>query len=561
MAVIKVNGEKVYFDPYTDNVDKHFSGVSINVLDKICKKEYEISYREYLRRANSIYGKELLKKDLAKMRRRLINDINIQFNKRGIYTLKKFAGKANKMDFIIGWESIKESIKEKYEVPDRPTEEIKEIPPEPSPEDQKFRPSYGILDYIIPSKKRKKEKEASRKYRKLYRRWKRKSKNFKKYNNRKIKNWKQKRSKYNDIKAELIKRINETRNKYKKGDKNIVERVVSAKIKKTDYPLYVSFGGVKEIFKKNVSSYYDRNNDTLILRYELPDISSIPNRIKLGYKSDINKFEGINIDESELKRIYNNIPYNIALRIINQIFEFDFSAGRVIESIVFNAFTSRAEEETGREKAVCKISVECSRGEVRTMNLSEADPQAAFEHLGGGSAARMGDASLVVPIIQSDVEDSELMATGSEENDSEGVKRLMKMDWEGFEHLIVELFKKEFAEEGGELKVTRASQGEGIDAIAHDADPLRGGKFVIQAKRATQTVGASVVRDLHETVTSENANKGVLITTSDFSPSAHGFAKDKLIQLLNGDDLLRLLGHHGYDAEIDLGQARSKDEQ
>jgi restriction system protein len=561
VAVVRVKGEKVHFNPFADDVDEHFSGVSIDVINIICKKEYKISYREYLKEAGSIYNKKLLRREVVKMKERLLKDINIQFNKRGISTLQNFAGRANKMDFVIGWESIKESIKEEYEVPGRPTEEIKDIPPEPSPEDPEFNPNYGMLDYILPSRKNKKEVEASKRFKKSHREWKQKSKSVQKYNNRKIQNWKEKKSKYNKIRDELTEKVEKIRSNYKKGHKNTVERVVCAKIKKTDYPFYISFRGIKDIFNQSVDYFYDIKNATLLLNYQLPDLNSIPKRTKLRYKGGKNKFEGVNIDESDLNKIYNNIPYNIALRIIKQIFEFDFSGGRVIENIVFNAFTSRAKEETGNEKAICKISVECSRGEVRDMNLSEADPQAAFEHLGGVSAASMCDASLVVPIIQSDVEDTELMASGRDDDDSEGVKRLMKMDWDGFEHLIVELFKKEFAEEGGELKVTRVSQGEGIDAIAHDADPLRGGTFVIQARRATQTVGASVVQDFHETVTSENANKGVLVTTSDFSPSAHGFAKDKLIQLLNGDDLLRLFGRHGYDAQIDLSRARRKDEQ
>lgn len=50
------------------------------------------------------------------------------------------------------------------------------------------------------------------------------------------------------------------------------------------------------------------------------------------------------------------------------------------------------------------------------------------------------------------------------------------MDWEDFEHLIRELFEKEFSQSGGEVKVTRTSRDHGVDAVAFDPDPLRGGK-------------------------------------------------------------------------------------
>ena len=54
--------------------------------------------------------------------------------------------------------------------------------------------------------------------------------------------------------------------------------------------------------------------------------------------------------------------------------------------------------------------------------------------------------------------------------------------------------------DGVEIKVTRASRDRGVDAIMFDPDPLRGGKFVLQAKRYTRPVDVAAVRDLYGTV-------------------------------------------------------------
>jgi HJR/Mrr/RecB family endonuclease len=70
------------------------------------------------------------------------------------------------------------------------------------------------------------------------------------------------------------------------------------------------------------------------------------------------------------------------------------------------------------------------------------------------------------------------------------------MDWQDFEHLIRELFEKEFSDQGGEVKITQASRDRGVDAIVFDPDPIHGGKYVIQARRYTDTVDVSAVRDL-----------------------------------------------------------------
>ena len=133
---------------------------------------------------------------------------------------------------------------------------------------------------------------------------------------------------------------------------------------------------------------------------------------------------------------------------------------------------------------------------------------------------------------------------------------LASMSWEDFEHLIRELFEKEFRQNGGECRVTRASRDGGVDAIAFDPDPIRGGKIVIQAKRYTKTVGVSAVRDLYGTVLNEGANKGILVTTADYGPDSYAFARDKPITLLNGANLLHLLAVHGHSAKIDLQAAR-----
>jgi restriction system protein len=133
---------------------------------------------------------------------------------------------------------------------------------------------------------------------------------------------------------------------------------------------------------------------------------------------------------------------------------------------------------------------------------------------------------------------------------------LASMDWEDFEHLCRELFERAFASTGAEVKVTQASRDQGVDAVVFDPDPLRGGKIVIQAKRYTNTVDVSAVRDLYGAVINEGAVKGILVTTSHYGPESYSFSKDKPLTLLNGHELLGLLEQHGYKFRINLAEAK-----
>jgi len=133
---------------------------------------------------------------------------------------------------------------------------------------------------------------------------------------------------------------------------------------------------------------------------------------------------------------------------------------------------------------------------------------------------------------------------------------LAAMDWEDFEHLIRELFEKEFCKPGCEVKVTQASRDGGVDSVVFDPDPIHGGKTVIQAKRYTNTVGVAAVRELWGTVLNEGAMKGILVTTADYGPDAYEFAANKPLVLLNGGNLLSLLEKHGHKAKIDIQEAK-----
>ena len=130
------------------------------------------------------------------------------------------------------------------------------------------------------------------------------------------------------------------------------------------------------------------------------------------------------------------------------------------------------------------------------------------------------------------------------------------MNWEDFEHLVRELFEREFEDIKGEVKVTQSSRDRGVDAVAFDPDPIKGGKIIIQAKRYTNTVKVESVRALYGIMQDEGAMKGILITTSDFGSDAYHFAKDKPITLLSGNNLLSMLEKHGHKARINLKEAK-----
>jgi restriction system protein len=257
---------------------------------------------------------------------------------------------------------------------------------------------------------------------------------------------------------------------------------------------------------------------------------------------------------NELNSLYDSVCYQICLRTVNEIFSAD--DGAVIKAVIFNGWVNFIDPATGKETHACIISLQAKREEFVSINLKLIDPKACFKTLKGVGSAQLHSMAAVTPLLRLNRQDRRFIESSDVADRLDQGTNLAAIGWEDFEQLVREIFEKEFSSNGGEVKITRASRDGGVDAVAFDPDPIRGGKIVIQAKRYTNTVDVSAVRDLYGTVMNEGATKGILVTTSSYGPDAYSFAKDKPITLLDGGNLLYLLERHGHKAYINLPEAK-----
>jgi restriction system protein len=292
----------------------------------------------------------------------------------------------------------------------------------------------------------------------------------------------------------------------------------------------------------------------LVLDYSLPALEALPRVKAYRYVATRDEIQPVAVADAWLNRTYDLVLYQIALRTLYELFQSD--AAKAVDAAVFNGWVNSIDKATGKEVNACVLTIQASKAEFLEINLAQVDPKACFKKLKGISAAKLTALSPVRPILQLNKEDSRFIQPYSVVETLDSSANLAAMDWEDFEHLIREVFEKEFSAEGGEVKITQASRDGGVDAVVFDPDPIRGGKIIIQAKRYTNTVGVSAVRDLFGTIHNEGANKGILVTTADYGPDAYEFAKGKPITLLSGNELLYLLQKHGHKARIDLAEAR-----
>lgn len=301
---------------------------------------------------------------------------------------------------------------------------------------------------------------------------------------------------------------------------------------------------------------YLEDTRTLLVEFALPAPVDLPTLREVKYLSTKDEFKETHLSSKEIAALYDDLLYKIALRTLHELFEAD--RAEALEAVVFNGLVTAVDKSTGNPSTLCVLSVQAGKADFLAINLAQIDPKACFKSLKGVGSSKLHGMTAIPPIATIDKNDRRFVDAYGVVNGIDASTNLAAMDWEDFEHLIREVFAQEFSSSGSEVRVTQASRDGGVDAIAFDSDPIRGGKIVIQAKRYTNTVGVSAVRDLYGTVMNEGAIKGILVSTANFGPDAYEFAKGKPLALLNGGNLLHLLEKHGHRARINLAEAKRR---
>lgn len=462
-----------------------------------------------------------------------------------------------------------------YPVPPPAAYRAEPTPVEPARES--YVPEVGFLPGLIPSVRERETAKAEERFKAARAEWERLKSEAEKRNRegtdrfqRDLADWEAKRKGWLEDQARRSAAVGEQEAAYSHCEPDIVAAYCRMLLNASVYPSVaaarpeialrglldeqVSATEHPDGFPRTFELDYIGETRTVVVDYALPPREALPT-VK-GYKhvASRDEIQPVPVAQAWLNETYDSVLYQVTLRTIYELFRWD-EAG-ALDSVVFNGWVNSVDKATGKEVNACVLTIQASKREFLEINLAQVDPKACFRKLKGISAAKLAGLSPVRPILEISREDKRFIATRPVVDAIDSSTNLAAMDWEDFEQLIRDVFEKEFSPDGGEVKITRASRDHGVDAVAFDPDPIRGGKIVIQAKRYTDTVSVSAVRDLYGTILNEGANKGILVTTADYGPDTYEFAKGKPITLLNGSELLYLLQKHGRKARIDLAEAR-----
>jgi restriction system protein len=450
--------------------------------------------------------------------------------------------------------------------PDKP--QLHDLPVKPNK--LQFEEKSSFLDKLIKSRKEKKIEFEEFLYNNAIIQWENECKNIEERNKNLIEKYDEQVNVFDASKEKLISKydilengwVSDKKDFYIKQDlfnegitdynKSYLNKEPTSIVRYCDYVLTNS--NYIETFPKSFEIEFKADEKILVVEYVLPCIEDLPKIAEVKFIAVRKELREVILSETQQLKNYESTIYKIVLRTIYELFQAD--GVDAIELIAFNGWVNAINKGTGKRVNNCIVSIQVGKDEFNGIDLSNVDPKTCFKNLKGVSGSKLSSVTAIKPIIQINRNDKRFVSSYDVTDSIDESSNLAIMSWEDFEHLIREIFEKEFSYNGGEVKVTQASRDGGVDAIAFDPDPIRGGKIIIQAKRYTNTVGVSAVRDLYGTVMNEGATKGILVTTTDYGPDAYEFVKNKPLTLMNGANLLYLLEKHGHKAKIDIAEAR-----
>jgi restriction system protein len=240
-------------------------------------------------------------------------------------------------------------------------------------------------------------------------------------------------------------RVDHTRAAFESHEKQSVEYFFSEVLSQSEYP---------SGFPEDATLHYTRSTRTLIVDYELPSIDAWPTHQQVLYNPTRNALQEILGSANERKASYENALFQIALRILNELFLHDDVLA--LDRIALNGSVRSVDKSTGNLTQACILSILVTRTAFTAINLTQVDPRSCFLKLKGLASSSPIDLAPVKPILTHDDDRFAEPAT----DDPNTPLDLTSISRADFQTLIRKAFEQEL------LKVANAAAPQ---ELGHDA--------------------------------------------------------------------------------------------
>lgn len=300
-----------------------------------------------------------------------------------------------------------------------------------------------------------------------------------------------------------------------------------------------------EGFPRQRLAGYVPESTLLALEWRLPTPDIVPAKKSFRWIKARNEIDATARPAAEMRTIYQTLVAQLAIRALRSIFATERSG--LVSTIVFNGIVDAIDPTTGQPVQPCLITLRATREQFEGLVLEQLDPVACIRRYFAADVSRHPEElEPVTPVMEFKMADPRIIDPVDVISGLDKRPNLLELTSKEFEYFVHNLFDRM----GFDTKLFRADGDGGVDCVAYDPTPIRGGKYVIQAKLYRKTVPPTAVRDLYGTMQHEGAKSGILITTSGYGPGSYEFANGKPLQLIDGSGLLAICQEYNIPARI-----------
>lgn len=142
---------------------------------------------------------------------------------------------------------------------------------------------------------------------------------------------------------------------------------------------------------------YTPSTQTLLIDFLLPNVEDLPKIKEWKYTATKGLLSAKELSVAELNRLYDELLYQLSLRIIHEMFDSD--KGNYIDEVVFNGKVRFVNKSTGHEESAYIISIQASKDEFLAINLSKVVAKNCFKLLKGVGSSKLHGMSAITPIM------------------------------------------------------------------------------------------------------------------------------------------------------------------
>lgn len=333
-----------------------------------------------------------INKEWARTRTNEAQEENNQLNNLLLHTLEK--------DNAIDWDRYRYTKITEYYQPKPSRPKIKIIAPKPNINDQKYKPSFSLINLIFPELRKRKKADSKNRIKQDYDDWKRIKQEADQYNKtqevefvERLKKWEMDEKSYLDEERALNERVMEVKKRYHNKDQDAI----------VDYYELVLDGTATTCFPGEWEIDYQADSKTLIIDCSLPDLDCLPTIKSIKYIANRKEFSETHLSNTALNKLFDSVLYQISLKTIHALYDADVI--NALASIVFNGWVDTTDKATGHNVKSCIMSLQASKDEFLAINLENIEPKACFKHLKGVvGSSKLHSLSPVTPIASIDKE-------------------------------------------------------------------------------------------------------------------------------------------------------------